>query len=318
MIEILFDKTHIGSLLLFYVTVIAISALYSMILVFFLKGFDRKKKILFLLFFILIDIVTLFLGLITTTILTIYLVRFKEKKYIKNIDRIDYEEFKVEFKNIKRIFGEGSLSQMMSDENIPDSLKLKALGALSINNSKENVAILKTSLADSADEVRLYSFALIDSLEKEINQKIKLGISLLNKKTANKEKIEIYIAILNQYWELIYFGLSDKSMELFVISKIKHYAKLALKISTKSSIIYIILGKAFMFEKNWEYAHKSFVKAIKNGANSNFIRPYLAEIAFNQRKFLNVSRIMKDAKGLESNNNLQPMVVLWQNDKNVA
>ncbi len=314
-IDIFYGKVTLISLLLFYLCVFVISFLWSCGLVFFLKDLNNRSKAYYVGFFVFIDMSIFFLGIIVTTILTLYIIKFKERKYIKKVSSIDHSEFKAEFRSIKRIFGEGSMKQMMGSVNVSKKMKLKALGALSLNNSKENVKLLKTSLADSMDEVRLYSFSLIDKLEKEINTKIKDGVDRIKKveNYEDKDKMETYIMILNQYWDLVYFGLSDKSMEGFVIEKIEEYAKLALEISDKSASIYVILGKASMYKNDLPLAHEYFLKAIRNGADNNYIRPYLAEIAFKRRDFVSVGQIMREARGLESNNNLQPVVVQWQN-----
>ncbi len=68
-----------------------------------------------------------------------------------------------------------------------------------------------------------------------------------------------------------------------------------------------------MFENNLQLARKAFTKAIINGADGNFIKPYLAEIAFKNRKFANVSKILNSAENLEENITLYPVVAQWKN-----
>ena len=298
--------------LFFYGAVLLVSALYSLILVFLIRDYTLKDRMRLLLFYVLVDFVVLGFGFILSTAYTIYVITHRPKKYIHNVSFINFDEFKVDFKSIKRIFGEGSLQQAVSDKNAPNSFRLKALNALSSATSKENIAIIKDTLTDTTDEIRLYSFSIIDSMEKEINLDIRDKLKMIKEVRSNEDRIDIYIGIINNYWDLIYFGLSDSALENFVIKKIKHYAMLALEISDKNPILYTILGKAFMFEKKYDLARKSFTKAIKNGANSNFVKPYLAEIMFDNRKFANVHKILNDTKGLESNNTLYPVVAQWK------
>ncbi len=313
MYEKLYQISTTPNLIEFYSIVALISFLYSSILVLLINYYTKKEKLQLLLFFVMVDLVTLFVGFIFTTIITSILIRFKSKKYIYDVKSINYDEFKVEFHNIKRIFGEGSLQQLLRDEKAPKDFKLKALSTISENTSRENIALIKNTLSDSVDEIRLYGFSIIDSIEKKINSRIKKKLEQLKKTKDDNEKIVIYTSIINQYWDLLYFDLSDKSLQKFLLKKIKKFAKEALEISDKNPNLYITLGKAFMFENNLQLARKAFTKAIINGADGNFIKPYLAEIAFKNRKFANVSKILNSAENLEENITLYPVVAQWKN-----
>jgi len=72
-------------------------------------------------------------------------------------------DFENEFPEVTRLFGEASMERLLNEDiSSLSSMKMKALVSLADNASRTDVTLIKNSLSDRNDEVRLYSFAVID------------------------------------------------------------------------------------------------------------------------------------------------------------
>jgi len=264
-------------------------------------------------FFFLFNIAVPIVGYFLTVWLVYYLLHVKYEKLLDNVSYINMVEFETEFPEIKRIFGEGSMSDLFSSGQAPSALKMKALVSMADNITQNNISIIKSSLSDKDDEIRLYSFAIIDKMERGINKSIHTKLTEFNALDAEDEKRVILAEELAYlYWDMVYFELSDEDLKKFILSEVQKYAKIVLKHNMEHMNINILLGKVYLMLKQYENASTCFAIVIEQEGESSYTYPYLAEIFFNQKNYRSTKALLNASKNLEMNSTLSPIIEQWK------
>lgn len=245
-----------------------------------------------------------------------YLNNVTYKIELKDTTMIDLEEFGLTFVKVERIFGEGSMIDLMQSEFTPKEKKIKALVAMADNKTQKNVDIIKKALANKDDEVRLYSFAIIEKFEKELNSKIHKELLAFEIEKDEFQRAIIAKELAFLYWEMIYYELSEDALKQFLVREVEKYLAIAKSYLFGDAKVRVLLGRLYMMQKDFEKAATEFhaAQAI-DPENSAFMVPYLAEINFNTGNYRVVQNILKNAKGLELNATMYPIVDQWRSQE---
>ena len=269
-----------------------------------------QKKIFY--FFFLFNFSLPVLGYLSSLWILYYLLHVRYVEELKEINFLDLELFENEFINIRREFGESSIQNIIANKTISTEKKIKALVSLADNISQNNIEIIKDTLSSSNDEVRLFGFAIIDKIERGINGKIYKLLDSFNSDITEQKKASIARDLTYLYWEILYFQLSDDSINTFILTQVKHYIAIAKEVYADDIKLRILSGRVLMMEKQYDEAESEFHKANElSGENIPFVMPYLAEIAFIRGDYHTVSVMMQETPDLDLNSKLYPIVQQW-------
>ncbi|WP_345991083.1 hypothetical protein [Sulfurimonas sp. HSL-1716] len=279
----------------------------------YLKSRFSSSRIQSFVFFLLFNFSMPVIGYISSLWISYYLKNGTYTQKIKKTTLLDLEEFEYNFINIHREFGEGSVQDMLLNRYVPTEKKIKALASLSDNMSQGNMHIIKNTLISSDDEVRLYGFAIIDKTERELNGKIYRLLESLKSSEDVKTKASIAKDLAFLYWEMIYYELSDDSLVEYLLKEVVNYIDKALEVYFEDPKLYVLLGRVYMFKKDYVNAELQFTLAEKFSEEKlNYVMPYLAEINFISGDYEKVKSILKNAQDLDLNNKLYPIVEQWR------
>jgi tetratricopeptide (TPR) repeat protein len=209
------------------------------------------------------------------------------------------------------------MHQIMNNEHIPISLRLSALTMLAEHPDKRNLALIKRLLASRNDEIRLFSFSVVDGVEHEINEKIHKALQLFeNREEGDPQKIEAAEQLAYLYWELVYLELADEVLTDFLLQEVERYARYAVEREREAPRLYILLGRVAFERRDLEIAKNYFEQALERGRkvgmeSIDYILPYLAEIANSLRNFTEVRRLLEEVKNDEFNANLHALKEVW-------
>jgi len=252
---------------LLYIIHIIISAILAFILMFFLaKRFKRRNeeidkrdvlrlegienrsllfKLLFrvslhknnaatsFFFIFLFNLSMPILGYIASLWITYYIRVVKYEKHVSNTNILNLDEFGISFLKIERIFGEGSMSDLMTSKYAPKSKKLKALSSLASSMSPANLKIIRQTLTSTDDEIRMFGYAILNKAEKALSIKINKQLNILNAEydEDDKSKKETIANAAKElaplYWEMIYTELSHESLKKNFLTEVKKYINIA-------------------------------------------------------------------------------------------
>ena len=222
-------------------------------------------------------------------------------------------EFETEFPEIERIFGEGSMSSLLSNGQASTSLKMKALVSMADNITQNNLVLIKNSLSDKDDEIRLYSFAIIDKMERGINKSIHIKLTEFNELEIEDEKrIKLAEELTYLYWDMVYYELSDEDLKKFILAEVQKYAKIVLNHNLNHTNINILLGKVYLMLERYEDASTCFAIVIEQEGERSYTYPYLAEVFFNQRNFKSTKALLNSSNTLKINTTMSSIVEQWK------
>jgi tetratricopeptide (TPR) repeat protein len=273
---------------------------------------DKKRNIIFFLF--VFNFFLPMIGYVATIILAHYLVKVEYEQSLKNVELLDLNLFETNFIQVHRHFGEGLIQTVLLNEYISTDKKIMALVAISENISKHNINIIKMGLSSHDDEVRLYAFSILDSLEKDINTKIFQNLSeYKTSQEGTKKHAMLAKDLAFLYWELIYYELSEDVLLHYLLREVKHYALVAQKVLKNDVKISFLLGRVYMKENKYDRALTEFILTTELDKEMlPYTAPYICELYFLKRFFRPIKSIMKHTKNLELNTTLFPIVEQWR------
>jgi len=306
------DTVSLGSLSLLYFIHIVLSGMVAAVGSHLLRLRYKDRILQSFLFILLFNIALPFIGYLFSIWLIYYLLYIKYAKILRNTKSINMEELDQEFPTVKRAFGEGSMVDLMGNTLAPQELRMKALSAMADNMTQKNVALIKNSLSEKDDEIRLYSFSLIDKMEHGINNKIHEA-SIRHQHALSPElRLAAARELAFLYWEMIYFDLSDDILKNFLIEKSFQYAKLVFKENMSDTGINILLGKIYLERELYEEATTQFIIAIESGIENAYIVPYLAELYYNRGNYRSIRSMLSMVDSVGLNATMHPVLEQWR------
>ncbi len=242
----------------------------------------------------------------------IYIWRSFKESVELDYEKVGYSElFEERISLHKRRFGESSLNMLAKRESAPVDLRLKAFTLLKELQTPKSIGLIKEGLKDKNDEIRLYSFSVVDSLEKELNGKIHEVLNRYKDEKSDKMKAHYAAQLAKLYWEYIYTGISDLELRKYLCDKVEFYAKKAVRKYNKDPDLFVLMGKVELKRGDIEKAKIYFQKAVENGASEYRALPFLAEIYYYSGEFGKVKEIFSKQTHLKLDPYLYPIASLW-------
>jgi len=306
------DHWIFDSLWIFYLIHGSLSLLAAVIASQFVKRRFTNSQAMVIFLFLLFNISLPIVGYFFTIWIVYYLLHVKYEKTLTNVSYINMVEFKSEFPKVTRLFGEASMSELLANDFVPMSLKMKALVAMADNLTNHNLKLIKTRLSDNNDEIRLFSFAIVDKIEQRITGKMHTALKEFQETSDQETKIYLAEKIAQFYWEMIYFQLADEVLKKHILSEIKLYAQIVLDANLYHLKINILLGKAHLDIQEYDMALTYFMNAYQHNSETDFILPYIAEIYFYTKNYIGIKALLNTAETLRLNPTLYPIVKQWE------
>ena len=193
--------------------------------------YNRITAMVWIFFF---NIAIPFAGYVFTLWIFWYLTHVKYENKVAFTNILDLDEFKNTFSKIDRVFGEGSMINLLNNPYVPKSKKLRALATLAATPSPSSLTIIKQTLSSNDDEIRLYGYSILNNLEKKINVKINVNLEKIHEEAGKKKdkQDEEIIAdssmnLAFSYWELVYLELAHESLKNNFLNSAINYIKIA-------------------------------------------------------------------------------------------
>jgi len=308
LLNLLQQHNSTSDLLTFIAIEIVFWSIASLLLVQFAPTKYKVFKREMLLFFIVINVGLLFIGVILTLVMVFFGLSWAtHRKSQPNFASVHFKEHISEFPIVYSQFQEGILTvEGEHSKEISSDAKIKSLRILYDSNAQGNIAKIKNFLGDSSDETRLYAFALIASFEKKLNTQIKELQAKVKRSKDEKEKNKHYYELAYTYWQFIFHGVASEKLSGFYTQKIEN----TLSHIDNQSNAFVLLGKIHIFNKNYEEAEQSFQKAVSLGLPKENIFTFLAEIKFAQKKYNEVSNYISH-EFFDIDIRLKPIAETW-------
>ncbi|HHD75211.1 MAG TPA: hypothetical protein ENK82_07920 [Campylobacterales bacterium] len=306
--NLLMQQNSTESILLFVTIEILFWILLSFLLIQFLPKKYQGYKVEIFIFFTILNIGLLFIGVLLTIIMMLFGLSWATHRLSRpDYETVYFQEQVAEFPMVYSEFQEGLL--MMEGEQqhtLSSDEKIKSLRILYETNSQNNIGKIKQYLSDNSDETRLYAFALVASFEKKLNESIK-AIQKEIEATSDPKLLEkLYFKLAQAYWQFIFHGVADAQLGRFYTEKIATI----LEETPHNPSSYVLLGKIHLFNNELEKAEMAFFKAIDLGIPKKALYTFLAEIKYEQKKYDEISKyIVEDEFNIDLR--LKPLMAMW-------
>lgn len=188
-------------------------------------------------------------------------------------------------------FSRSSVRPILSGGDAPQGLKLKALLALQGIPTRAANNLIREQLGESADDVRLLAYGLLDAREKALDARIHEAKGRISTAT-DEERVSLLRQLAELYWELVYRGIAQGSLLQHAIREARRFSNEALALDATDASAWALHGRLLLLEGDCVAAEKSFTEAMKLGLAESRVWPYLAELAFVARDYPRVRQIM--------------------------
>jgi len=252
------------------------------------------------------------LGMVSAWIVALWgFQKSQNIRILKDVEDIDMDNLTEGFPVINRLFGEGALPAVITNEYIPAQKKIQALSLLTQMRTRASLSLIKKTLQDRDDEVRLVGFSMLDKMEKKINEKIHQLKNIVKVQPDPIKRAESHKELAFTYWELYYQGLVDPQLEQFVIDNILQQIEEAKKVITDDPKLYKLLGRVLLEQHRYDEAREAFVTALDQGLPKGEIASFMAQIAFEERNYDRIAYWMRKIPHESINYQLHTLRSVW-------
>lgn len=304
---VLFERSLVSVIAFFLLHGLA-SFLISQIILTLMPSSYRKKYSLNLFFMTLFNTSTLFLGYAASFYLVLVMLR-RQKNYEKyEIDSLNFSQLML-FPKIKRQLGEGAAS--VNPLSLPKETKLKIISAFSSEIKPEAVKVIKSFLSDEDNEIRLYSFQMLNKIKNDINSKINLALSELEKETVPFKKALLQKKLALYYSNMFNLEISEESLKNFFMEKSMSYLSQAESFMGDGDLLFL-KGQILFAKQEYDNALETLAKSIKYGMDTQAVYPLMAEIYFIKGDYKMVRETLKKDFSLKLDFHTMPISVIWE------
>ncbi len=193
-------------------------------------------------------------------------------------------------------FRAGRMREQLMDRGSSVEMRMRALLALQHIPSRQSGALLREALSDSADDLRLLAYGMLEGREQELTLQIQHALQQYRRFSPQDAPAEHFRAareLAELYWEMIYQQLVQGDMRDFAQAQVAKYAREALHYQVRDAGLWVISGRLRLLQGDGDGAAAAFSSAIALGFPAVRAEPYLAELAFLRRDYPAVRRLMR-------------------------
>ncbi len=248
-----------------------------------------------------------FLGVLVATVLLPILPRFAPRALFGTVNLPElapHERTRPTTSNQIGVRG------FLGNAQAPIGLRLRALVALQNLPGRVASPLLRSVLADPAEDLRLLAYGMLETLEKRLNARIHEELQRFNHARDDGLRLEAARHLAELYWELVYQDLVQGDLARHAIEQSLHYTRLVLA-AHEDAALHLLHGRLLHLQGASSEARNAYQEALGQGIPATRVIPYLAQLAFEQRDYREVRRLMAalhDWRGLPR---LLPVIRYW-------
>lgn len=230
---------------------------------------------------------------------------------------VEVPAYELQSKTVARS-SHGAVRARLSSK-VPDNVRLQSLISLQVVSKRVANPILEDLLGDSADDVRLVAFGMLDAEEKRISTHIaRERATLQQEELTDQQRYACLRQLAGLQWELIYASLAQGELRKHILSEARRYADEAYTYKgERDSGLLLLRGRILLEQGDLDGAEASFRESVALGQADSSALPYLAEIAFRRRQFTVVGDLMERLSRVQLAASTRAVVELWTHQTKV-
>lgn len=286
-LALLLQHTHGNTWLLLYLLIHALGCIAIALAVWLPlpARYHQANIITLLLLFCLNFFIPLFgiLGFLVGVAIAFYSSRLSARQPFTSVWLPHYERAKTA--SVNERLRSSQLRSQLVNQDIPTEMKMKALIAINNISPLHASSILRNSLNDPADDLRLLAYGILEKKESRITSRINHAIKKRQNASNAATTYQANKVLAELYWELDYQGLVQNDMRRHTLEQAQHYVLAALAYPNHDASLWATSGRIKIKQGHYDEALSDFNNAVKGGFATNRIALYLAELAFFRRDY---------------------------------
>ncbi len=275
------------------------------------KKYQRSPKLV-MVFFMVLNLFIPMLGAIAVLSLVVMTNYFFVGKEKMNIQEVHEPRFTGVGRAETQRYNSGDLQSRFSAKSVHSEERLDALGKLQGFETHQITSTVRGALDDQADDIRLVAFGILDKKEKQINVKINQELELSKQADDESEKMIHFRELAYAYWELVYKNIVEGDILGHSLERALHYNSAVLSVIPQDAGMWALKGQIALRLNESEQAHEAFTKALEYGIPESRVIPYLAELAFHSKNFMELSNFFHQCTTLSEVVILNPLLRYWR------
>ncbi|MCL2723544.1 MAG: hypothetical protein FWD69_03820 [Polyangiaceae bacterium] len=199
------------------------------------------------------------------------------------------------------------------------SVEARFRAVLQTNDVPRGIAVqvLKTALADKAEEVRLLAFSQLEKIRRTIDLQIEHALEVLKEGPTPRRAWELHVTLAENYHEVAYLGLAEGELYKHVLKSALTHAREALAIVPDDAAVLRLVGRILLKQSPAGEpavdAREVFDQAILAGIVQTELAVEGAEEAFRRRAFEEARNGLSTIDGLPTDHVLVAEIQeLWR------
>jgi len=212
---------------------------------------------------------------------TVWLAGYRRREKVAHpFSKLVLPEFVLSLREPEMKFSQGAIKSRLAHASIPTARRLQSLLALQGIPARISNPLLHGMLGDSAEDIRLVSYGLLDSREKKITAQIHRELSNLRGAQSKDMQLIGHKQLAELYWEMVYAGLAQGDLRIHSLNQAMSHADAALQIAERDTGMLFLKGRILHELKNQEAAQQMLELAMEYGFPELRALPYVVEIYF--------------------------------------
>lgn len=174
---------------------------------------------------------------------------------------------------------------------------------------RDAVPILRSGLSDKADEVRLLAYAMLNSIERDLEGQLNAVRDAIAASGDVDGDLHEERALL--FWEFSYLQLAKGSVEELMLTKSRDAVDIALERQATAQR-WLIRARISMALKEYDAAESALRHAEQLGLSTDDAAPRWAELAFKRGDYADVAPALRRVSARGANNPvMRPLMEYW-------
>jgi polysaccharide biosynthesis protein PelE len=186
-----------------------------------------------------------------------------------------------------------SIRQVLAESSSAEE-RVRAVMALRHMDARRAVPLLRQAFAHESEDVRLLAFAILERREKRLRARIQAAESRLGQATTepSERAARWHRRLGRDHWELVYGGFVSGDLEPVMLGKARDHLERAVALEPDPAALRL-LGRIALRQRDPRGARAWLARAEEAGAPPATLAPWLAEAAWQERRFAEVATILR-------------------------
>ncbi len=202
----------------------------------------------------------------------------------------------------------------LREQRLPAAARTEALLAIGSAATPASSAVLREMLTDPTDDMRLLAYGLLDRREKSISEQLVRERSVLAAahEIGDRDTARLVHHRIGQlYWELVYLDLVQGDMRGYALEQALVHTEQSLDGSAADGARWLLIGRIRLQRGELQPARAALEAALEYGMPRRNVLPYLAELHFLERRYVDVRKLMYELGAQPSSEQLTAMQQFW-------